>query len=257
MGFWIKKLVSSLLQPLPFGLIWIGTGILMLLSHYSKKRATICIFIGFCTITLFSILPISTALLNTLQLQYPALTNPPRTVTKIVVLGGGVSGGKNLPPNLSLGGSSLSRLVEGARLFKIIQKTNPTVKLILSGGRVFQSPSVAGKMQNTATMLGIPAQNTVIEDGSRDTYEEAIYLHKTLGKKPFILVTSGFHMPRSMALFQNLGMHPIAAPTQFLGKNYNPGSWYIPRSRNLMNSDLSIHEYLGIVWANLLGYIKP
>lgn len=256
MTFLIKKLISNLLLPLPCGLFWIVIGILILLAKRSRRFGIISISMGFLIITLFALNPISTSLLHALQSQYAPLTLPPNDVDKIVVLGGGVSGGKDYPPNLMLGSASLSRLIEGIRLLKLIEANHPDATLILSGGRVFQSPTIAGKMRNTALMLGISEKNTLLEDGSRDTHEEAIYLQKMVGNKPFILVTSAFHMPRAMALFQNLGMHPIAAPTQFLGQHYNPLFWYIPNANSLIYSDIAIHEYLGMAWAGLLGYIK-
>lgn len=256
MTFWIKKLISNLLLPLPFGLFWIATGILILLSKRARRFGIISVTASFFILFLFSLNSISFGMLQTLQSQHAPLTIPPTDVDKIVVLGGGVNGGKNYPPNLTLSASSLSRLIEGIRLLKIIESTHPDAKLILSGGRVFQSPAIAGKMRNTALMLGVLDKNMSLEDGSRDTREEAIFLQKILGNKPFILVTSAFHMPRAMALFQTLGMHPIAAPTQFLGQHYNPLFWYIPNATSLIYSDLVIHEYLGMIWARMRGYVK-
>lgn len=256
MTFWIKKLISNLLLPLPFGLFWVAIGILILLSKRARRLGIISVIAGFFTICLFALNPLSSTLLHTLQSEYTPLTTPPANVDTIVVLGGGVSGGKDYPPNLTLSASSLSRLIEGIRLLKLTEKNHPNAKLILSGGRVFQSPAVAGKMQNTALMLGIAEKNTSLEDGSRDTREEALFLQKMLGDKPFILVTSAFHMPRAMALFQHLGMHPIAAPTQFLAQHYNPLFWYIPNANSLIYSDLAIHEYLGMMWAKMQGDIN-
>jgi uncharacterized SAM-binding protein YcdF (DUF218 family) len=255
MGFWLKKFISHLLLPLPFGLFLITLGIFALLVR-CRKISISMIFIGFLVIALFSLHPISSTLINTLQNQYSPLTTPPSNVSEVVVLGGGVSGNKNFPPNITLSASSLSRLVEGIRLLKLIQQNHPHAQLILSGGRVFQSPAIAGKMQNTALMLGIAAQNMTLENGSRDTREEAVFLQKIVGNKPFILVTSAFHMPRSIWLFKQLGMNPIAAPTQFLGKNNNPVFWYIPKTTNLINSDLAIHEYLGMAWTKIASKIR-
>lgn len=255
MTFWLKKLVSGFLLPLPFGLLWILAGIILLIASRAKRLRNLCFFVGFFIITLFSLNPVSVALLDELQSQYAPLMHPPTNINQIVVLGGGVSGGKDYPPNLTLNSASLSRLVEGIRLLKEIQKTNPTATLILSGGRVFQSPAVAGKMRNTALMLGVDEKNTLLEDGSQDTREEALFIYKVVGDNPFILVTSAYHMPRAMALFQNVGMHPIAAPTQFMGYHYDFTLWCIPNANSLIVSDIAIHEYLGIIWAKIRGYI--
>lgn len=255
MTFLLKKLISGFLLPLPFGLFWIALGLILLMAHRAYRTRNTCFAVGFFIIALFSFNPMSTVLLNSLQSQYAPLIHPPSDVTQIVVLGGGVSGGKDYPPNLTLNAASLSRLVEGVRLLKEIQKNNPTAQLILSGGRVFRTPAVAGKMRNTAVMLGVNQKNTILEDGSQDTHQEAILLQKTLDNKPFILVTSAYHMPRAMALFQNLGMHPIAAPTQFLSHHFDL-SWLCINANSLIMSDIALHEYLGILWERFQGYIS-
>lgn len=255
MLFWLKKIFSQCLLPLPFGLFWILLGILLLLSRHAKKLQKIGLCLGFLILFLFSLYPVSFALLNHLQSQYLPFIRPFEPVNNVVVLGGGVSGNKNFPPNLTLNAASLSRLVEGVRVYRIIAKDHPQARLILSGGRVFQSCSIAGKMQNTARMLGVPSHHIILENGSRDTHDEAVLMQTMLGKQPFVLVTSAFHMPRAMALFQSLGMHPIAAPTQFFTPVRAPLFEWIPNANNLSMSDIAIHEYLGMLWANMRGYI--
>jgi uncharacterized SAM-binding protein YcdF (DUF218 family) len=57
-------------------------------------------------------------------------------------------------------------------------------------------------------------------------------------------------MPRSMVLFENMGMKPVAAPTFFKKSNI---SNHLPSTRSFENSRMAIHEYLGIFWAKLRG----
>src|SRR3990167_255770 len=249
MIFWFKKLISAFLLPLPFGLLWLTLAVILLITKRARRLRNASFIIGFLVIALFSLNPFTFSLLNRLQSEYTPLMTIPREVSQVVVLGGGVSGRKDYPPNLTLGSASLSRLVEGIRLFKALYKHNQSAQLILSGGRVFQSPSTAGKMRNTAVMLGVNEKNTSLEDGSLDTHQESVFLKKIIGNNPFILVTSAYHMPRAMALFEENGMHPIAAPTQFIAQHENSLLWYIPCSSSLTVGDIAIHEYLGILWA--------
>ena len=129
--------------------------------------------------------------------------------------------------------------------------------LVLSGGRVFGSPAEAGVMQNIAVILGVNVNDIKLEAGSRDTHEEALYLQKQLGKQPFLLVTSAYHMPRAMALFTKIGLQPIAAPTQYMSDvDSTRVDAYLPSSNYLVMSDVAIHEYLGIWWGKLMHEIK-
>lgn len=250
MGFYLQKVISTWLYPLPISLLLIALGLILLILKHPKS-SFYCALVGLLILILFSVRVFSFPFINSLQCQYQPLVNPPAGVTNIVVLGGGVSDGKSYPPNLKLRSASLSRLIEGIRLYHAIEKMGQTPKLLLSGGRVFQSEAEAGVMQNTALMLGIPAKNIVIEDGSKNTAEEAAYFAPILKQQPFILVTSAYHMPRSMMLFEAKGMHPIAAPTQFFSADHLKIKSYIPSSLSLELSDITIHEYLGMLWAKL------
>ena len=69
---------------------------------------------------------------------------------------------------------------------------------------------------------------------------------------PFVLVTSATHMKRAVALFNFHGLDPIPAPTYFLIKESDRVT-PMPSSGSLGKSEAAFHEYLGIVWANLMG----
>lgn len=219
-----------------------------------KRKVFPALFFTLGTIVLitFSSTPVPYTLISHLESQYKPLAFAPDNVKAIVVLGGGISGNKDYPPNTRLNSSSLSRLVEGIRLYKQLTYQGNYPQLILSGGRVFNAPSEAGKMRNTALMLGVDAHDIHIEDGSKDTHQEVNYIKPLMGDAPFILVTSAFHMPRAMALFKKQGLNPIAAPTQFLSFSnvYSPKS-NVGNASALVVSDLAIHEYFGLLWAKI------
>lgn len=252
MDFLLKKTIAQFLLPLPFGLIIMAIGLALLVLKRAKRTQMTCLIAGFLCIIFFSMRFNAFFLINGLQSEFkPLIQLPAQNATKIVVLGGGISGDKNYPSNITLNASSLSRLIEGIRIFHLLERHHKKPVLVLSGGRVFQSKSIAGVMRNTAVMLGIAPQYLRIENGSKDTNEEAIYLKKTIGNKPFVLVTSGYHMPRAMQLFKAQGMHPIAAPTQFFHQSGFSLKNFIPSTDGLVISDFAIHEYLGMLWAKL------
>lgn len=195
-------------------------------------------------------------LLARLENSYAPLANPP-LVSAIVVLGGGVRDKVDAPPNTQLGSASLTRLVEGVRLYRAIKNEGGQVKFILSGGRVFGSPSDSGMMRNTAVVLGVNPKDMQLEDGSQDTHHEALFLKPMLKNKSFILVTSASHMPRAMALFRAQGLEPIPAPTQYMArKNQYSMTRYFPNSTAISETDILWHEYMGILWAHINGFTK-
>ena len=252
MGFTLKKIISALLLPLPIAMILLLIGLCFFWFGKRKTVANLFLSSGFVVLVVFAFAFLPSLLLNSLEDHYHPVQTLPTGIHEIVVLGGGVRSDTNAPPNTQLSSASLSRLIEGVRLYRLYHKQNQSEKLILSGGRVFGKPAEAGVMQNIAVILGVNPHDIILEKGSRDTYEEATYLKQQLGKHRFLLVTSAYHMPRAMALFKKADLHPIAAPTQYFGdtgalsfKNY------MPNSNNLIISDIALHEYLGKFWARL------
>lgn len=252
MDFFAKKLISAMLLPVPITLVLLAIGLCLYWIIGKSAWTNTFLTLSFILLALFSFNPLPTALLTHLEQQYPVLTQLPNTVQTIVVLGGGVRDNTKTPPNTQLSSAALSRLIEALRLYR----QNPNATIILSGGRVFGSLSESKTMNNLAVSLGVPPKHLIIENGSRDTHEEARYLKKMLGKRPFALVTSAFHMPRAMAIFKKQGMQPIPAPTQFIAKqNPNAISFYLPNAVNLIHTDIALHEYLGIGWGKLTGHL--
>jgi len=123
----------------------------------------------------------------------------------VVVLGGGQNNHPQLPVTNQISPESLVRLTEAVRIYRAI----PGSKIILSGDAIFNRVTEAETLSKTAVIMNINPRDLVLEDKSTDTEEEARYIQKIIGKDPFILVTSAFHMPRSMALFQKQGLSPI------------------------------------------------
>ena len=251
MEFIARQVISALLLPLPIATLLLFTG--LVIAWWYKKIGLIIATAGFAILLLFSLSPIANPLTASLEQDHKPLLRIPKQVRYIVVLGGGVRTNPHIAPaNTQLASASLSRLIEGIRLYHQLAYLGQRSKLVLSGGSIFNSPRTSGIMRNTAVMLGVPSSDLVLERGSKNTYQEARHLKSLLKNKPFVLVTSATHMRRSIAIFKANGMKPIPSPTQFLSKlkGYHSPKLYIPSSTNLVRSDLSLHEYLGILWAS-------
>lgn len=148
---------------------------------------------------------------------------------------------------------SLVRLVEGIRLQKVL----PGSKLILSGGSPFDPVPNAKVMADVALALGVKEEDIILESLSRDTKDEAQGVLNVVGGDRFVLVTSASHMPRSVALFEHLGMRPIPAPVGHHVKarlGMSPAMFF-PKAGGLLKAQMAVHEYLGLVWARMRGHI--
>ena len=147
-----------------------------------------------------------------------------------------------------IGSDGMKRVIEGV----IIHKRTPNSKLIFTGFSGGASETTAQINANLALALGVKQENMIINGTPRDTAEETLFTKTLVKDETFVLVTSATHMVRSMKLFESLELHPIAAPTAFRKRkinNYIP----IPYARSIVNSQVAMHEYIGMLWNKLRG----
>ena len=248
----LKGFSQALILPhTSFYLLLVIALVLILFKNKWGKRLLIFTLILFY---LLSITPVTNSLLKLLENRHPSLESPPEGIQYVVVLGGGtVNRETGLPTTSRLNSSSTARLLEGIRLFKQMEDGI----LVTSGGGSKNVPVEdlsCYQAKRMALMLGFDEDKIVQICNSRDTYEEAKDVQKVVGNKPFILVTSAFHMPRSVYLFEKLGMTVVPAPCDFKGQSkynytYSP---FLPTTNHLSNSSLAIKEYLGLLFYRLV-----
>jgi uncharacterized SAM-binding protein YcdF (DUF218 family) len=249
--FLLKKIIAPFLFPVPLVLAFVGFGLLFLWFTRRQKFGKVLVTFGFLLLIILSLNPVSTALVRPLEEGIrPILTKPEPNVRWIVVLDSGHVTDRRFPVTTQLWGSTLARLVEGIRL----HKERPSSKLIVSGGKLFDPVSGAEAMAKVALILGVDPKNMILEDKSRDTREEAYYIRPIVGKDPLLLVTSATHIPRAMEIFQQEGMNPIAAPTDYLVRSsgkISPGV-FIPSAGALALSERAFYERIGQLWAKIV-----
>lgn len=254
--FLFKKLVAPLFFPVPIILLLLIIG---LVQMWRSRRAQTHKGLGWITaatviLIVFSFRPIPTMMLSTLENRYPPVdVVPDTTINWVVVLAAGVSDDPRLPVTYQLSSSSTVRVVEGIRLVRQL----PSARLVLSGGGPFSTVTASSAMRALALDLGIPDSIIVLENRSLDTKDQAVEIAEIIGREPFMLVTSAMHMPRSMALFENQGTAPIAAPTDHLArkpKTLHPGGFF-PSSLNLRATRTAWREFLGLMWAEIRGQV--
>lgn len=259
--FVLKKIISMILSPLTVSLVISFTGLLLL--WFSKKTHTgkIVVSFGLVLIVLFGYGAVSDTMLGRLERQYePYDQNLTVTILKsenqyplqyVVVLGGGHTSAPGRPATAQLSNRSLIRLVDGI----LIYRKNPGSKLVLSGGSIRDRGTEAEIMSQVATQLGVDVQDIVLETRSKDTGDQAVYMESIVRNRPFVLVSSAYHLPRAMTLFRARGMNPIPAPSNYeVRRPMGTGlAVFFPNAHNIRKAELAVHEYLGTLWAMLSG----
>lgn len=250
--FYCKKIISSFLLPFPFFLIMGIIGLVFLWFSKKQKTGKILVTIALICFWVFSCRFVVSFFLHPLELRYPPITTQAdgNHIKHIVVLSGGVCRDLGLPFTLQPNRFTLSRLVEGIRMYKMF----PDCKLILSGSpSEYNGFSDAEIMARNAMLLGVKWNDILLDTHSLDTVDQARNLQPILEKTPFLLVTSAVHMQRSMLLFEKLGMNPIPVPGGYdipRRLEVNPFELF-PDPGNMDKLDDALHEYTGILWEKL------
>ena len=129
----------------------------------------------------------------------------------------------------------------------------PQLPVIFTGGEgalLGTGPSEADRAQVFFDSLGVAAGRVRYESISRNTYENAVLTAQMPGvnkTEKWLLVTSAWHMQRSMATFEKAGWNVTAYPVDYRTGATTPWTEYNLQSGS-EHWQLLLHEWVG--WAS-------
>jgi len=172
------------------------------------------------------------------------------------VLGGGEQNAQSYAwQQVSLGSAGERPLA----LLKMVAQLPATTPIVFTGGTgkmAEQGMSGAQVMQQLLVDHGIPIERVIFEGQSRNTVENAV-LSKLLVSpqvdENWLLVTSAFHMPRSMAIFCKVGWPMQAYPVDFRSRKDNLLRLDWDFAKHLKNLNMAYKEWLGIIAYKVAG----
>src|SRR6202035_357775 len=135
----------------------------------------------------------------------------------IVVLGGAID------PEFAAarGVTDLNEAAERVTEVAELARKYPAARILYSGGSgrlMFRGGAEATFAATLIETFGVPKSRLILEDQSRNTWENAIFSLPLAAPKPgerWLLVTSGYHMPRSIAAFRKAGFEVEAYPVDY------------------------------------------
>lgn len=230
----------------PYFLVFLAVVIIALLKR-KNKRKNLRIGVGFFAVLM--IIFIGNGFLGKLTSGYLQKNYVGTIVTKnkppqnpvIVVLGGGIV---DFEHTEKLHTMSYSRMVTAYQLYHEYKTNNLPCKILISGkGRGHKSE--AELFSENFKKMGVSDADIIKEDKSMNTYENAKYSSKILQQmapSDVYLVTSGFHIKRSMALFQTFGLNPVPQASDLIDTEIT----VFPNSYNAAFTFVMLKEVLGI-----------
>lgn len=260
MLFWLKKFISFWLLPLPFCLTMMIGGFVLMRWPKRARLGRALVISAVVLLMLFSNKFVSKWLMRPLETRYPPLPEftadapvPPELAACrfVVVLGGGNGNSPGMSANNLLSSSALARVMEAVRILHAV----PAAKLIVSGPRSAHGEAHATVLARAAQAYGIAPDRILYIDQAHDTEDESRHTQRLAQGARVALVTSAWHMPRSVALFRSAGLDPLPCPSDYRSHahdevHFDDLLWEVGA---LERSSLAIRERIGYLWIWLRG----
>jgi uncharacterized SAM-binding protein YcdF (DUF218 family) len=137
-------------------------------------------------------------------------------------------------------------------------------KILISGGSgslTERRTQEADEIADALILMGVPDQDLIIENESRNTNESAVAIKEMLkdsvSSRDCLLITSAFHMRRSRACFAKIDWPCDTFSTDFLihERKFTPDVLFIPRVDSLQIWHTMIREWVGMLAYKLSGFI--
>lgn len=253
MFFVLSKVFWAVVQPLNLAILLLFASILA--GWFGRKwLAASATAVAALILVVSAWTSVGPLMLRPLEERFQRPATLPQRIDGIVLLGGGLEGAINL----ARGGYELNRggdrFVEAAAL----ALRHPEARILVSGGMgtlILEGEGDADTAARFFGAFGIPRDRLLLENRSRNTAENAAFSKELVDPLPgqnWLLITSAFHMPRSMGLFRKVGFPVIPWPTDYRTTGKEGVSLFGDNPADLLQTtDVAIREWIGLFayWA--------
>jgi uncharacterized SAM-binding protein YcdF (DUF218 family) len=191
-----------------------------------------------------------------LENRFPAFRDDGRPVTGIILLGGSVEAEKSLSRGMLIANEAAERVLGTIALAHLY----PQARILISSGSgslLQNAAAEAPVIANYFKTIGIDPARVMIEDRSRTTFENAVFSRALANPKPgerWLLVTSAWHMPRSVGVFRKAGFDVTAYPVDYrTGSTWWDQEIFASMSEGLRRLDVGAKEWTGLVAYHFAG----
>ena len=260
MFFYLAKIFWFLAQPSTLIALLIAYGAILIWTGWARWGRRF-VSAGAVLLLLVGLSPLGNALILPLEDRFPrANLKWPVAPSGFIILGGAeipLISKARAAPSVN---EAAERLIEAVTLASAF----PEAKIAISGGDagiLYKSGPEAASSASLLTSLGVAKERFVIEEESRDTYENAVKLKASLEKlgligpqKRWVLVTSAFHMPRAIGAFRLAGFAVEAWPVDYRTRGKDDLSRPFDKvSEGLRRTDAATREWVGLLAYWLAG----
>jgi uncharacterized SAM-binding protein YcdF (DUF218 family) len=255
MFFVLSKTLGVMLLPTNFLIVLGVAGALLLVSRFAALGRKLLV----ASALLFAISgfsPLGNILLYPLEQRFPPWDPTRGAPDGIIVLGGPIDADISVAHDAPVIRSAPDRIIATAAL----ARRYPNARIVFSGGSAnliandAKEADFAGEIFES---LGIDKSRLTMERRSRNTYENGEFSRAIATPKPgerWLLVTSAFHMPRSIGVFRKVGFAVEPCPVDWrVGGRADVLSFANYAGDGLGRTDTAMREWLGLIAYYLTG----
>ena len=252
MIFVFSKVVNFFALPSNALIMLCVLGLVLLIVTPFRRIAMWLLAVGLSLYLLFGLSPVPNLMVLPLTERFPAWKPDGRAPDGIIVLGGAI----NAEATVYRGSLELDQ--SGERIIAMLKLAQqyPSARIVFTGGsgnliaHLVPEAPIVGQLLGD---FGVAKDRIILEDKSRTTAENAEFTKRLVSPKPgerWLLITSAFHMPRSIGSFRKVGFDVEAYPVDWRSQGWEDAfEPFDKMSAGLARSDSAIHE-----WTGLIGY---
>jgi uncharacterized SAM-binding protein YcdF (DUF218 family) len=255
--FYLSKILWWFAAPSNLLAAMLAAGALLLFTRWARggRRLIAAATLG---LLVCGVSPLGIWLARPLENRFPLPAGDMPSPTGILVLGGSMDQLTTAARGQPTIGAAPGRMTEAVALARRF----PEARLVFTGGSAAllreDPPDEAGAAGALFRRLGVEASRITLERESRNTYENAMLTKAIVQPRAgetWLLVTSAWHMPRSVGIFRRAGWEVVAYPTDFETRGRPDELWrpILPVSRGLDLVDRMTREWLGLAAYRLGG----
>ncbi len=257
MFFYLSKLFWFIAQPTNALVLLTTLSALLLFTRFARPARWLALLAG-VGLVMGGMSPVPYWLIRPLEDRFPKLAITGE-ITGIIVLGGAITTTRGMTST----NASAARMMDSAAL----ALKHPNAKLVFTGGdsslveetEADEARTEAEAASRFYQSLGIDPKRLILEDKSRNTFENAIFTKLLINQKPgerWLLITSAWHMPRSVGTFRKAGLDVIPYPVDFSTRGTARDYRQLNRgfSHGLELTDSVVKEWIGLIAYRLAGY---
>ena len=255
MFFLLSKILGFFALPSNLIAVLAVAGVALLFTRFQRAGRRLAVA-SVVLLLLAGLSPLGNALIYPLEERFPPWDASRGAPAGIVVLGGAIG------PDISAarGTPDLNESAERLTAVAALARKYPDAKIIYSGGDARLVIHGGIEAEFAATLLeslGIPRARIIMEGKSRNTVENALFSKALADPKPgerWLLVTSAYHMPRSIGVFRRAGFAVEAYPVDW--RTRGAIDLVLPFesvTAGLRRTDTAVREWTGLLVYWLTG----